>query len=235
MLKKNNIKTLILAGGKGERFKPFSFVIPKPLMPLKKDPIIMHLLKSFKRCNFKNFLVSTGYQSELIKTYLGNGKKFGVRIKYVEEQKPLGTAGPISLIKKYIKKNEYFFLINGDVFTTFDFKKILNFAQKNNHELVVGYVKKNYVNSFGVLNISNGALKNITEKPRYSFNINAGVYLIKNTKNLDIIVKNKFFTMPELIKKFIKKKIKIGTYKIPNFWASIENMETLLKLEKKIK
>ena len=65
----NNTKVVILAGGKGERFNPFSFVIPKPLMPLNQNPIIMYLIKSFKKYKFKNFLVSTGYQSELIKTY----------------------------------------------------------------------------------------------------------------------------------------------------------------------
>ena len=73
-----NSKVIILAGGKGTRFNPFSFVIPKPLMPLNQNPIILYLIKSFKKYNFKNFLISTGYQSELIRTYLGTGKKFGV-------------------------------------------------------------------------------------------------------------------------------------------------------------
>ena len=103
----NNTKVVILAGGKGTRFNPFSFVIPKPLMPINQNPIILYLVKSFKKFNFKNFLISTGYQSELIKTYLGNGKKFGVKIKYYDENIPLGTAGPLYKMKKDIKTNEY--------------------------------------------------------------------------------------------------------------------------------
>ncbi len=84
---------VILAGGKGERFNPLSFVIPKPLMPLNQNPIIMYLIKSFKKYKFKNFLISTGYQSELIKTYLGNGNKFDINVSYFNEHKPLGIAG----------------------------------------------------------------------------------------------------------------------------------------------
>tara|TARA_Y100000590_G_scaffold348977_1_gene400285 strand:+ start:1238 stop:1954 length:717 start_codon:yes stop_codon:yes gene_type:complete len=233
-MSKEKTKILILAGGKGERFNPFSFVIPKPLMPLKQNPIIMHLINSFKKNNFKNFLISTGYQSELIKAYLGSGKKFGVKIKYFEEKKPLGTAGPIRLIKNQIKKREYFFLINGDVFTKLNFKKMLNFAKKGDFDLVAGYVRKNYRNSFGVLNIKKNLVKNIIEKPSNTFEISAGIYLIKNTKNLNLIPNQKYFTMPDLIQKYLSKKLRVGAYKIDKYWLSIENMQNLLKLEKKI-
>ena len=176
-----NTKVLILAGGKGERFKPFSFVIPKPLMPLNEDPIIMHLIKSFKKYNFKNFFISTGYQSELIKTYLGSGKKFDVKIKYFEENKPLGTAGPIYLMKRNIKNEEYFFLINGDVYTELNFKKMLNFAKKGNFDIVIGYVKKNYKNNFGVLNLKNNNVISIIEKPKTKLVAQLGVaYSVNN-------------------------------------------------------
>ena len=93
-------KVAILAGGKGKRFLPYSFVIPKPLMPINETPIIKYLINSFKKYSFKDFIISSGYKSDLIKTYLGNGKKLGVNIEYLEEKKPLGTAGPIFQIKK---------------------------------------------------------------------------------------------------------------------------------------
>ena len=104
-----NAKIVILAGGKGKRFNPFSFVIPKPLMPINQNPILMYLINSFKKYNFKNFFISTGYQAELIKAYLGTGEKLGVKVKYFNENRPLGTAGPIGKIKKKIKINDYFF------------------------------------------------------------------------------------------------------------------------------
>ena len=225
-----NTKILILAGGKGERFNPFSFVIPKPLMPINQNPILMYLIKSFKKYNFKNFLISTGYQAELIKAYLGTGKKLGVKVKYFNENKPLGTAGPISKIKKEIKINNYFFLINGDVYTEMNFKKMLNFTIKGNYDLVVGSIKKRYKNSFGVLDIKNSKIRNITEKPNSSFNISSGIYIIKNTKNLNLIPKNNFFTVPDLIEKYLSKGLSVGAYNIKEYWMGIENMENLKKV-----
>tara|TARA_B110000483_G_scaffold239464_1_gene318001 strand:- start:167 stop:883 length:717 start_codon:yes stop_codon:yes gene_type:complete len=225
-----NIKILILAGGKGKRFNPFSFVIPKPLMPINQNPILMYLIKSFKKYNFKNFLISTGHQAGLIKAYLGTGKKLGIKVKYFNENKPLGTAGPIGKIKKEIKINDYFFLINGDVYTEMNYKKMLIFTIKGNYDLVVGSIKKRYKNSYGVLDIKNNRIKNITEKPTSSFNISSGIYIIKNTKNLNLIPKNKFFTVPNLIERYLSKGLSVGAYDIKDYWIGIENMENLKKV-----
>jgi NDP-sugar pyrophosphorylase family protein len=225
-----NTKIIILAGGKGKRFNPFSFVIPKPLMPINQNPILMYLINSFKKNNFKNFLISTGHQSELIKAYLGTGKKLGVKVEYFNENKPLGTAGPISKIKKKIKVNEYFFLINGDVYTEMNYKKMMTFAKKGKYDIVVGFIKKKYKNSFGVLDIKNDKIKNITEKPDSLFNISSGIYIIKNTSDLNLIPKNKFFTMPNLIEKYLSKGLNIGAYKINDYWMGIENVDNLKKV-----
>lgn len=233
-MKKNTSKVIILAGGKGKRFNPFSFVIPKPLMPINQNPILMYLIKAFKRYQFKNFFVSTGYHAELIQSYLGTGKKLGVKVKYFNENKPLGTAGPLNNMKKKIKKNEYFFLINGDVYTEINFKKMMNFAKKNNFDLVIGYIKKQYKNSFGVLNINNDKVQNIKEKPNSYFNINSGIYIIKNTDNLNFIPKNKFFTMPNLIEKYLSQGFNVGAYNIDEYWLGIENLENLKKVEKRV-
>jgi NDP-sugar pyrophosphorylase family protein len=199
-------------------------------MPINQNPILMYLIKSFKKYNFKNFLISTGYQAELIKAYLGTGKKLGVKVKYFNENKPLGTAGPISKIKKEIKINNYFFLINGDVYTEMNYKKMLNFTIKGNYDLVVGSIKKRYKNSYGVLDIKNNRIKNITEKPTSSFNISSGIYIIKNTKNLNLIPKNKFFTVPNLIERYLSKGLSVGAYDIKDYWIGIENMENLKKV-----
>ena len=229
-----NIKTIILAGGKGTRFKPYSYVIPKPLMPINENPIIIYLIKSFKKYNIKNFYVSTGYKSELIKNYLGTGIKFGVKIKYYDETKPLGTAGPISKLKKDIKNDDYFFLINGDIYTEVNFKEMLNFAKKGDYDMVVGCITKKTQSSFGVLNLNKDLVESITEKPKNIFNISSGIYVIKNTKNLNLIPKNKFYNMPDLISEYLSKNLKVGAYKIKKYWIGIENVENLQKVEKKL-
>ena len=170
----------------------------------------------------------------MIQSYLGAGNKLGVKVRYFNESKPLGTAGPLNNMKKNIKKNEYFFLINGDVYTELNFKKMMNFTKKNNFDLVIGYIKKQYKNSFGVLNIKNYKVKSIKEKPNSYFNINSGIYIIKNTKNLDFIPKNKFFTMPNLIEKYLSQGLNVGAYNINEYWLGIENMENLKKVEKRV-
>ena len=228
-------KVLILAGGKGQRFNPFSFVIPKPLMPLNESPILKYLIESFKKYNFRNFLISTGYQSELVRAYLGSGKKLNIKVKYYDEKKPLGTAGPITLIRKDIKLNEYFFLINGDIFTNLNFNKMLNFAKKNKFDLVVGCIKKSHKNKYGVLKIKKNKLEKIVEKPVTHFDISSGIYLIKNTNSLNLIPRNKFFSMPDLINIYLKKNLLVGAYKIKDYWLSIENMENLISAGKKLK
>ncbi len=233
MIKKE--KVLILTGGKGQRFNPFSFVIPKPLMPLNETPILRYLIESFKKYNFRKFLISTGYQSELVKAYLGSGKKLNIQVKYYDEKKPLGTAGPITLIRKNIKLNEYFFLINGDIFTYLNFDKMLNFAKKNKFDLVVGYIKKSIKNRYGVLKIKKNKLEKIVEKPTTYFDISSGIYLIKNKKSLNLIPRNKFFSMPDLINIYLKKNLLVGAYEIKDYWLSIENMENLISAEKKIR
>ncbi len=227
-------KIIILAGGKGKRFNPFSFVIPKPLMPINQNPILMYLINSFKKYKFKDFFISTGYQAELIKAYLGTGKKLRVKVRYFNENKPLGTAGPICKMTRLIKKNEYFFLINGDVYTELNFKKMMTFAKKNDFDLVVGYIKKKYKNNFGVLDIKNNNVKSVKEKPNNFYNINSGIYIIKNTNNLNLIPKNKFFTMPDLIEKYLSSGLSIGAYNIKDYWLGIENVENLKKVEKRL-
>jgi NDP-sugar pyrophosphorylase family protein len=234
MKKKMCNKVLILAGGKGTRFHPYSYVIPKPLIPINEKPILLYLINAFKKFKFKNFFISTGYHSNLIQTYFLDGKKFNVNIRYFTEKKILGTAGPISYVKNFFKKEEYFFVINGDIFTKLNFRKMLNFAIKNNYDLVIGYINKLEKSKYGVLEIINRKLVSIKEKPNFNIDISAGIYVLKNNNVIRKLPK-KFLTMPDLIKMFIKKKLKIGVYEIKEYWKGIENIENLHEVSRKNK
>jgi NDP-sugar pyrophosphorylase family protein len=226
-------KVVILAGGKGTRFRPFSFVIPKPLMPIGEDPILLHLIKRFQQSQITRFLISTGYQSELVRAYFGNGERFGVQIKYFHEDKPLGTAGPLSLMRDEFKDDDYIFLINGDIYTELNFQELANFAGRGNHDLVVGYVEKVEKSNFGVLGIDDGQITEIIEKPERRFCISSGIYLIKG-RALQQIPDNTFFTMPDLINTYLNLKRPIGAYKIEDFWVGIEDAEMLDEVLKRV-
>tara|TARA_A100001015_G_scaffold197967_1_gene220824 strand:+ start:830 stop:1174 length:345 start_codon:yes stop_codon:yes gene_type:complete len=111
---------------------------------------------------------------------------------------------------------------------------MLTFAKKNNFDLVVGYVKKKYTNSFGVLEIKTNEVKSIKEKPNTLYNISSGIYVIKNTKELNLIPRNKFYTMPNLIEKYLSKGMRVGAYNIKDYWIGIENVDNLREIEKKL-
>ena len=111
---------------------------------------------------------------------------------------------------------------------------MLNFAKKGDYDMVVGCVTKKTQSSFGVLNLNKDLVESITEKPKNIFNISSGIYVIKNTKNLNLIPKNKFYNMPDLISEYLSKNLKVGAYKIKKYWIGIENVENLQKVEKKL-
>lgn len=221
-----NLKVVILAGGKGTRFRPFSFVIPKPLMPIGADPILLHIINRFKKNNISKFLISTGYQAELVRAYFGNGEKFGISIKYFHEEKPLGTAGPLSLMKDEFMNDEYLFLMNGDIYTELNFEEMEKFAVKNKFDLVVGYVEKTEKSSFGVLDISDNKINKIIEKPETKFRFSAGIYILKG-KAIQQIPEFEFYTMPDLINAYLACGKSVGAFHVKDFWIGIENAENL--------
>lgn len=225
-MKPKETKVVILAGGKGTRFRPFSFVIPKPLMPIGEDPILVHLIHQFKKSAITNFLISTGYQAELIRAYFGNGEKLGVKIKYFNEEKPLGTAGPLGLMRDEFTDDDYLFLINGDIYTELNFAEMEKYARDSGHDVVVGCVEKVEKSSFGVLNISDNKIQSITEKPERRFSISAGIYVLRG-RALKNIPDSEFFTMPDLINAYLKAGKAVGTFQIENFWIGIENAENM--------
>lgn len=226
-------KVVILAGGKGTRLRPFSFVIPKPLLPIGEDPILLHLINRFKKSNITSFLISTGYQAELVRAYFGDGSRFGVKIKYFHEEKPLGTAGPLTLMRKEFIDDEYIFLINGDIYTELNFENMVMFAKQRQYDLVVGYVEKVAKSSFGVLDVSDGQINRIMEKPETHYNISSGIYVMRSGA-IRFIPDNEHFTMPDLINSFLDRGEKVGAYKIEDFWIGIENAENLDTVLKRV-
>jgi NDP-sugar pyrophosphorylase family protein len=226
-------KVVILAGGKGTRIRPFSFVIPKPLLPVGQHPIILHLINKFKSFGIKDFIISTGYQAELIRAYFGDGSSIGVNIKYSHEDKPLGTAGPLHLMKKEISDEEYVFLINGDIYTEVDFSKMISFAEKTEQDIIVGYVEKTKHSSFGILQINDDRISQIIEKPVHRYKVSAGIYVLRGRAIKKIPI-DTFFTMPDLINLYLAAGIIVPAYQINEFWIGIENAENLDEALKRV-
>src|SRR5579864_4307224 len=145
------MKAVLLVGGQGTRLRPLTFSIPKPLLPIGETPILKIIIERLRDAEISEIILATGYQAELIQAFCGDGSKFGVTVGYVKEERPLGTAGPLSLVRDQIAADEYFILMNGDILTNIDFRAFMEFAHSHRYDLTVGYTTYTYRSPFGVL------------------------------------------------------------------------------------
>ncbi len=220
------MKAVVLVGGLGTRLRPLTFAVPKPLLAIGEKPILQHLIEQLRQAELREIILATGYLSELIETFCGDGNRFGVDITYVKEPRPLGTAGPLSLVRDRIARDELLLLMNGDIVTQLDFTDFVHFARQLDYELTVAYVHHSYRSPFGVLTIENQAVAGITEKPEVRSCVSSGIYCLKGSV-LDYIPDGKFFPIPDLINQMLSRNRPIGAYPIREFWMSIEHHEDI--------
>ncbi len=209
--KKNFVPVIIMAGGKGTRLEPFTSILPKPLIPVNGKPIINHIIDKFCDYGAKDFFLSINYKSKILKSFFQESKKF-FKINFVEESKPLGTAGSLSKIKKNIKSP--FFVTNCDIIINTDYTDILKYHEKNKNYLTLVASFKNFTIPYGDCKINkDGLLQKINEKPIINLLANTGMYVV-NKNILKEIPQNTRIDFPELITKLKKKKMKIGVFPI---------------------
>ena len=209
--KNKNIPVVIMAGGLGTRLEPFTKVLPKPLIPIDGKPIIDHIIESFKNSGSNTFYITLNYKSKILKSYFEElNHKY--KIFFLEEKKPLGTAGALFLLKNRIAKN--FFVTNSDIILNTDYIDLYNFHIESKNDITLVVAAKEYEIPYGSCEISsNGNLLKINEKPKYNFLINSGLYLLNN-KILKLLKKNNKIDMNELIELAIEKKFKIKIYPV---------------------
>ena len=227
-IKKINLPVVIMAGGYGTRLRPSTNILPKPLIPLQGKAIIQHIIDEFKLYNIKKFFISINYKSILVKTFFSHQKQ-SINLAYINERKPLGTAGSLSLLLK--KKINDVRVINCDTIIKTDFNQFLKFHKDFKNDISLISAVNNLEIPYGVCEIGkNRILKKIEEKPKFSFLASVGCYII-NRKALRIIPKNKYFDFNELITKAIQKKLKVGTYPIDKSdWIDVGSFEYINQL-----
>ena len=227
------MQVLILCGGKGTRLRPLTKTIPKPMLEFGGKPFLEYLIEYYKKNDIKDFILAVGYLKEQIVEYFGNGKKFGVNIKYSFEEKPLGTGGAVYNAKKYLKGN--FIVVNGDTFTDFEPKDLLKSTTKLNKFLGVICVKKTTrsQNSGCVKFDDNQVITafNSKIKTKNSF-INTGIYLM--TKKILKYFPNGACSLENDI--FPKIKNQILAYPIENgYFIDMGTFKTFNQLQKEYK
>jgi len=217
------MKAVILAGGLGSRLKPFTDVIPKPLLPFGEKSLMEVQLEQLKKNGFDEIYVALNYKADYIKSYFGDGSKYGVKVIYSLENKPLGTCGPVKLLESDL--TEPFLLMNGDILTKANFKEIFDWSI-NYKESFLTIVTKNIITPFRFGNIiSDGEyVKEIEEKPDLKFEILSGIYFLKPPV-FKLIPNDEYFGIDQLIKKMLEQNLPVTKYSLKEYWIDIGMVE----------
>lgn len=212
------MRAVILAGGKGTRLAPYTTILPKPLMPIGDMPILEIVLRQIARHGFTDVTLAVGYLAELLMAYCGNGEKFGVQLDYSREETPLGTAGPLSLIKNL---DATFLVMNGDLLNNLDYTEMLaHHRQRGAIVTVAGYQREVKID-LGVMHINEqNWVTDYIEKPSYHFSVSTGIYLFE-PEILQYIPENQHFDLPELILTLLKNKQPVNVYPFGGYWLDI--------------
>ncbi len=218
---------IILCGGFGARLRPFTEILPKPLMPINGKPILEIVINNLKKNNFRNIILSIGYKGDLIKSFFGNGKKYGVKINYIEEVKPLGTMGPLKLIKK-LPNN--FLVMNGDILTNLNLDKFFKKHIESKDIFTISTISRKHQIDFGVINFKKNKMTGFIEKPKKNFNVSMGIYAVSK-RVIKFIPKNKYYGFDHLMKQFLKKNIDVNLFFFNGLWFDIGRQNDYIKVQ----
>ncbi|MFH1787897.1 MAG: nucleotidyltransferase family protein [Candidatus Altiarchaeota archaeon] len=231
-------KALILAGGKGTRMRPFTYEIPKPMIPVQGKPLIQHIISLNRKHGITDITISVGYLGDRIKEYFGNGSRLGMNINYVEETEPLGTAGCLNLVRAEL--NEPFLMFNGDVLSDIDLSDFISFHDENKSIATIALTPVDDPSRFGVARLKGNKIKEFVEKPKKgkepSKLINAGVYLLE--PEVFKYVPEGFAMMEKDVFPKLAKEGKLTGYSFTGQWfdtGTVEAYENVIKNWKAIK
>ena len=212
------MQAIILAGGKGRRLLPYTTVLPKPLMPIGDYSILEVILRQLKHAGFNNITISTGYLHELIYAYITSNKSLDMKISYAHEEKPLGTIGPLRLIKNL---KDHFLVMNGDILTDLDYTALIAAHKKKKAIATVATYQRDTHIDFGVLDKDNkNRITGFREKPTYHFDVSMGVYVFSK-KILDYVPENEPFGFDQLMYTLTDSKAPVFSYPHDGYWLDI--------------
>lgn len=227
-----NLPVVVMAGGQGSRLRPLTNVLPKPLIPIGEQTMMEDIMDRFVDCGCHNFYVSVNYKADTIRRYFENLDKPQYHVEYFQEDKPLGTAGSLHLLKDRI--SDTFFVSNCDIIIDEDYSEILDFHRQNKNEITVVAALKNYSIPYGTLETGDaGLLTGLTEKPNLTFKINTGMYILE-PHLIQEIPEDEFYHITFLIEKLIRKDRRVGVFPInEGSWTDIGNWNEYMKYIKR--
>ncbi|MFL5028250.1 MAG: sugar phosphate nucleotidyltransferase [Xanthobacteraceae bacterium] len=217
-LKRGTRRAVILAGGRGTRLRPYTVVLPKPLMPIGEFPILEVIVRQLVRAGFGHVTMAVNHQAELIKAFFQDGSKWGMRIDYSLEDKPLGTMGPLRLIGGL---PDQFLVMNGDVLTDLDFARLYDEHVASRAIFTVSSSGREEIIDYGVLETdANARLTGFREKPRSHYEVSMGVYML-NARVLDYIPPDRLYGFDHLMLDLIAANEPVIVRRFAGYWLDI--------------
>lgn len=221
------MKAVLLAGGRGVRLRPLTYTIPKPLLPIGEKPILEEIIERLKAAGIREYIIAVGYRAELIETYFRDGEQLGVRIEYVRETHPLGTAGPLALVREQcVIPDEPLLMMNGDILTDLDMRELIAFHRAGGYAMTVATREFQLQHPYGVIDVEGGRITGIREKPSVTDVVSAGIYAIEPSA-LDVVPSDRFFDIPDMVNALVAEGRPVGAFNFTDEWIAIDGMEQL--------
>ena len=222
------MQAIIMAGGKGTRLRPYTNILPKPLLPIGNKSILDINIKQLALFGVDNIIIAVGYLGELIETVIGNGDKYGIKISYSYEDEPMGTVGGLVLMKSLLE--DQFIVMNGDILHNINFNHLFEeHIYSKKHVTITTYSQKHTVR-LGVLEIKNNNIIKYIEKPTNEYVVSIGIYVL-NKNIIDMfVVEKEYLDFPTLINILIQNQKEINPYIHDGLWIDIGTTEEYLNL-----
>jgi len=213
---------IIMAGGIGERLRPLTDQTPKPLLTIGDRPLLEIIIEQLHLHGFRRIFLSINYHSDKIRDYFQDGSPFGVDLRYLEEEEPLGTAGSLRLARDYLQKP--FIVMNGDLLTQLNFGNLLAYHERKENEITACLRQYDLQIPYGVAKIEEDQLSGIEEKPEIKYFVNAGIYVME-PGILDLLPAAKRYDMTELINQAVNQQKRVGRFIINEYWLDIGQLK----------
>lgn len=222
------IDVIIMAGGRGERLKPLTDHTPKPLLKIGDKPIIEHNIDRLVSFGVDDIWLSVRYLGDQLVDYFGDGSKKGIRIKYVREEEPLGTAGALGLVKDFV--HDDVLMMNSDLLTNIDFEDFYMFFEREEADFAVACISFQINVPYAVMETENKRVIGLKEKPTYTHYSNGGIYLMKK-EIIDQFPKEKHYNATDLMESLISQGKKVVAYPLVGYWLDIGKHDDYMKAQ----
>ena len=227
----SGLSAVVMAGGYGKRLLPLTEHIPKPMLPVGDRPLLERTIEQLRQSGIRDISLITHYLAESIEQHFGDGRLFGVRLSYVQEDNPLGTAGGLKLMKKLDRP---FVVINGDILTGLSFEAMHDYHRKSGAVITVGVRKYEMKVPYGVVECNEVGIVALKEKPSLTFFVNAGIYLLEPSA-YDYIPSDQHFNMTDLIQNLLERKMPVASFPIMEYWLDVGQHEDYRRAQEDVR